>query len=155
MLFRSLNVLGIQRQALTDLAGRSAHNQAHLDASIRDAEATLRSLGVALPVLPRAPAPPPTRGALPDWEALVGAASAGAPVRIEDLLTVDAIAAVDQRIHGAREAALAPYRLDSVDLAIAGLAGILAGIVDIALVGLPPAPARFGQPARAGGTLNA
>ncbi|GGS43527.1 hypothetical protein [Deinococcus knuensis] len=150
-----LNVLGKQRQELTELEGRGARDQASLDSAIRDAEATLTVLGVALPTPRVTPAPPSPRGPLPDWEALATAARMENPqVRIEELLTADAIAAVDRQIHEAREAVLAPYRLDGVDVAIAGIAGVLAGVVDVALVGVPPAPPRLGQPARPGGTLN-
>lgn len=153
-----LDVLGKQRRELQGLQRQAPGAKQDLDTSIRGAEELLRELGVTLPV-PSDKATPVRPGApaeVPSWNELLTTARQEHPaaVRIEDLLTATDIGNVDARIHQAQEAVLAPYRLDVYDVAIAGIAGVLASIVDIILVQFPPGMSRFGQPARAGGPLD-
>lgn len=152
-----LDVLGKQRRDLEKLQ-QEARKDHIASGAISEAEQLLLELGMALPNAPKGSSLQVVLPSEPSatWDELVVSArrDTASPVRIEDLLSADDIQQVDQQIHQVREAVLAPYRLDAVDIAIAGLAGMLAGIVDIALVQLPPGAARLGQVPRPGGPLN-
>ncbi|MEZ4869954.1 MAG: hypothetical protein R3C14_51985 [Caldilineaceae bacterium] len=89
------------------------------------------------------------------WDALVADAQAHGqgPALFADILTQDEIAAIEKRIDLLGDDFRTLHQLDKVDLAICGIAGSLAAVVDIFCVQMPQHPGFLGGQAVAGGPL--
>lgn len=125
------------------------------NAAIHRAERTLAELGRE-PMTP-VPGPRPLRPSpgLRPWSELVAEAEMmiDEPVLIDDLLTPAEMAQVNRQLgrHAAEFEAI--HRLDKLDWAICGVAGILAALVDIVLIQMPQHPGFLGGEPVAGGPL--
>jgi hypothetical protein len=114
-----------------------------LQAAIDETERLLAEMGEALPGRPPETAVlMPPLGPCPSFDDLLGASQTDA--NLADALTDAEIRRVLADLHAAGDCALGPRSLDLWDLAIAGVAGLLAGVADIVLVALPRHPSVFG-----------
>ena len=129
-----------------------------LDGDIADVERMLNLRGIAVPGGPgpngstrRAP-PPPVR----PWYEIVVEAEAASPgeASFSDLLSDMQIADCLRRHTGWSEEFRSIHRLRGRDYVIACVAGSLAGLIDVLLVGLPRRAATLGSPAIQGGWLS-
>ena len=75
------------------------------------------------------------------------------PATIEDLLSPDEIKRVVNRLDSMRENFRFIHRMDGIDYAIAGCAGLLGALVDIFLIQMPKAPGLLGSQGTKGGPL--
>ena len=140
---REERVLGGQARELRELQIGQPRGGDTLGGVAR-AEALSAALGAELP---SRRSPPPVVAALttpvPPFDELVAAAPAGAGLR--DALDDGEIEAALARLDAAGKRPDAEMALDRWDWAIAGAAGLLAGIADLVLVGVPQNPlTRFG-----------
>jgi hypothetical protein len=88
-----------------------------------------------------------------DQLAVEAQAANPSPARIEDLLSPSEIEAVGSRVDSVREDFRRLHRMDSIDYAIAGCAGLLGALVDIFLVQMPKSPGFLGGQRTSGGPL--
>jgi len=135
---------------------------ARIDRLDEQSNAVIHRAKMALAELGREPVPPasgprplrPSPGLRP-WPELVAEAEMmiDEPVLIDDLLTPAEVAQVSRRLgrHAAEFEAI--HRLDKLDWAICGVAGILAALVDIVLIQMPQHPGFLGGEPVAGGPL--
>lgn len=151
-------MLGLQGTTLSALERQQQHTESAMQDATDRAEALLRSLNLTPPerAAPAVNRPPVLDPSAVSWDALVASARAAGrpPVTIGDLLSVTEISAVDHLLDTVRRDAVAGYRLDAADMALAGVAGVIGGIIDIVGVGLPPGVQALGTPAREGGPLG-
>jgi hypothetical protein len=135
--------IGAIARSLVGTAATAARTETLLQGAIDDTERVLAELREPMPGRPR-----PTRVKMPPLEmcptfdSLLAASPADAGVA--DALTDAEIRRVLTDLHATGDRALGPRRLDLWDVAIAGVAGLLAGIADIVFVGLPRHPRAFG-----------
>ena len=151
-------VLKHQAETLQQLDERATRLQEQLDATISDSEALLERIGQRPDAQTTThPSRPITvqNVTLRPWSEIVAEAEAhfDEPISIADLLTTAEIDAVTQRLALAREEFEASHRLDKLDWALCGLAGILAALVDILLIQMPKHPGFLGSEASEGGPL--
>lgn len=123
-----------------------------LDSCINDSEALLRSLGKADKIeeikakheSTKTEWQPLTKLVLPDWQSLCEEANTNlsAPVEsITQLFTDEELAENRIYIEKLNQDFNDLHKLDSVDITISAVAGIIAGALDILLVGIPgPSP---------------
>jgi len=135
-----------QDRDLTELSNEVAESTQKLDSSIDSSEALLRSLGYASEV---EAAKESIESMLPkkaaeviiirSWEEL----SAEAESCVDSGTTIESIFTKEELLSNKRYIAQLDadlnnlHRLDPVDYCIAGLAGVLSGLLDILLVGIP------------------
>lgn len=151
-----LDVLKHQTQALQQMAGRMDRLDEATSQLIQQTEALLREFDI-LPPSPGYFAPPMQRRTLElrSWAELVADAERNidTPGVFEDILTADEIRQVEDKLALLRGDFDAIHRLDKLDWAICGVAGLLAALVDIFLVQMPQHPGFLGGAPSAGGPL--
>lgn len=144
------------KSGLDDLDARAARLSANTAGAIARAEGLLRQFGTAVPS--RLPAKSRTQMPsepleLRPWEELVSEAQK-LDADVEALLSAAEMQALRTRLRATGAAAVAEHGMDLTDASIAGLAAILAGIVDILLVQVPAHPGFLGSAAHGGGWLS-
>ena len=155
----ALRVLAVQGDAAKEVQEGAKSSGHLLDSAIRKAEGVLGDRSINLPEYSLATA----RGtnarqipALRSWNELVAEAEAARPgeIGLQDLLSADEIQLVDSRLDGWGKEFRNLHKLTSYDYAVAGIAGILAGLADIFLVKVPAHEGFLGGPASEGGWLS-
>jgi hypothetical protein len=140
---REERVVGAIARSLGCTAAIGTQTETQLQAAIDETERLLAELGAPLPGRPRETrVSMPPLGPCPSFDSLLAASPAD--TSLADALTDAEISRVLTDLHAAGEHALGPRTLDLWDLAIAGVAGLLAGVADIVLVGFPRHPSAFG-----------
>jgi len=151
-----LDVLKHQAQTLHEMAGRVERLDEATNLSIQQTEALLGEFDIH-------PSPPGRSDLLvyrgvPDlrsWAELVADAERNidSPGVFADILTADEIRRVEDKLAFLRGDFDAIHRLDKLDWAICGVAGLLAALVDIFMVQMPQHPGFLGGEPSAGGPL--
>ena len=138
-------VIGAQARTLKGLWENGQAAALSLDDGIRRAEALAARLTATLPAPSIVtPVPMALRVPIPAFADLAAAAPRAAG--LHDALNEDEIEATLARLHAAGGRPKGETALDRWDWMIAGSAGLLAGVADIVLVGLPQNPlTRFGS----------
>jgi hypothetical protein len=147
-------VVARQAQDITQLSDAASDAACAIHVAVDAAKAQLTSLGIESPSRSLTMQEmSPTSGELRGWDELAEEAK---EVRedFEALLKDEGIERARQRIHQIGEAALIDNRLDRYDYCIAGVAGVLAGLVDIILVRVPKHPGFLGSHPDEGGWLS-
>lgn len=136
-------VAGTQARALNELKQDGQATRASLDDAIARAEALAAGLHVAVPAQPTATVPmlivPPAPALTFDPLAAAAPQDAG----LHDALAGNEIEAALARLHAVGRGAQEQTALDRWDWVIAGAAGLLAGVADLVLVGLPQNPITY------------
>jgi hypothetical protein len=134
-------VAGGQARVLREIRASTSNTTDLLDQAIRRAEALAASHGVAVQQPLSASVAPPelvvTRP-LPTFDELLAITPPDAA--LEDALDAEEIRAALLRLEKAGDDTVGEGELDRWDLVIAGTAGLLAGLADIVLVGIPQNP---------------
>jgi hypothetical protein len=152
-----LTVLGHQARVQEELGDRLEKAGERVEEAIGSSEALLRALGRSLPSTPPPGASIDTTSApLRSWEEIASEAEAavGTGIQLHDLLSVDDICRVEERVTRLRGEFEDIHRLDAIDWAIAGVAGSLAALVDTFLVKMPSSPGMLGGAGARGGGLS-
>ncbi|MCR2807715.1 hypothetical protein [Paenibacillus soyae] len=155
-----LNVLRNQAQTLKNIQSDLDSVRHKTEQSISDSEALLQSLGIAIPTTanrqPHKKPPVATNLQVRDWEDILSDAELGTSDNAVflDILNVEEIQTVERKISGLRAEFLNVHRLDKLDWAICGVAGILAAIIDVFLVKMPKHPGFLGGKGSQGGALS-
>lgn len=151
------NVLKYQSQQLHEIDNRLDDSQKSIDSSILESEAILKKYGKKVN---QANFTKPQRhnsssSELRSWDKIVAEAETkiDSPALITDLLAPDEIQLVEQKIYLLRGEFNEVYKLDKIDWAICGIAGILAALVDIFLIQMPAHPGFLGGKVSDGGPL--
>lgn len=128
-------VLKMQEEALNTVPRADLKNA---DARIAASEALLAELGYALPERGILSSRPPRAVIIPSWGDVSEAALAeGTDCELEDLFTQDEITGNSRVIRELNDQYRQIHRLDLLDVTICSAAGLIAGIIDILLVGIP------------------
>lgn len=146
-----------QHQELDELIDSSKQVKQQVDSIISSSEALLRSLGKSLPErrqLIQLDKKPVVQ--FRSWQELTIEAEAAIPdeVAITDLLSDQEIVGVEQQLIHLRDEFDLQQKLDRLDYGIAGMAGVLAALVDIFLVKMPSTKGLLGGSSSQGGTLS-
>ncbi|WP_195450635.1 hypothetical protein [Anaeromassilibacillus sp. 1001302B_160321_C8] len=125
-----------------DEALKSIHfpSTAEADATAAKADALLRSLGYQPDALKGlVPVQPRKTMVIPTWEQCCAEAEkhVGTDCELESLFTEDELRSNELAIKQLNEEFNAVHRLDTFDISIAALAGLIGATVDILLVGIP------------------
>ena len=114
-----------------------------IDTLISESEELLESLGMSslLEIAQKPPViqQPAQRLSVPDWDELCheAAQAANGEFRLESLFTAEELAENKQYVQILNQEYNVLHRLDAMDYCICALAGVIAGAVDILLVGIP------------------
>ncbi len=146
-----------QHRKLDELVDSSKQVKQQVDSTISSSEALLRSLGKSLPErrrliqLDKKPV-----AQLRSWQEITTEGEAAIPdkVAITDLLSNQEIVSVEQQLMRLRDEFDLQHKLDRLDYGIAGIAGVLASLVDIFLVKMPTTKELLGGSSSQGGTLS-
>jgi hypothetical protein len=153
-----LRVLGVQGETLRQDREKAKATTVHADAAIERAQDLLKKLGepIARPERPEATSTLAKTPRLRSWEEIVAEARSQTPEEISfsDILDEDEIAAARARLSRRQSEFAALHQLTGYDYAVAGVAGIFAGLADILLVQVPKHPGFLGGPAAEGGWLS-
>ena len=151
-----LNVLKYQAQTLRETKGKVDKLLEKQDEAIRQTEKVLTELSTnpsqpeqgILPVAKNLPE-------LRSWAEIVADAEKhiDGPALFTDILSPEEIRRAEQKIAILRGDFDSIYRLDKLDWAICGVAGVLAALVDIFLIQMPKHPGFLGGKASEGGPL--
>lgn len=145
------------KSGLDDLELRTARLAIDTADAIARAESLLREFGAAVPPRLDAKLQTPTISMglveLRPWAELVSDAQ-GLDADVEALLSAAEIQALHERLRATGASAVAEHAMDLTDAGIAGLAAILAGVVDVLLVQVPAHPGFLGSAAHGGGWLS-
>ena len=146
-----------QHQKMDELVDSSKQVRQQADSAIASSEALLKSLGKSLPErrqLIQLNKKPVVQ--LRSWQELTTEAKAAIPdeVAITDLLSDQEIVGVEQQLMRLRDEFDLQHKLDRLDYGIAGIAGVLAALVDIFLVKMPTTKGFLGSSSSQGGTLS-
>ncbi len=153
-----LNVLAHQSQSLHRIDERLGGASQRLDDVIGDTHTLLEKYDKSRPLFAEnhrvgfvGPRP-----VLRSWAEVVAEAEASIdqPTLIEDLFSLEEIDASLEKVRGLRGDFDERHRLDAVDWSICGVAGTLAALVDIFLVGMPRHPSFLGSDSSVGGPLS-
>ncbi|MEI7606410.1 MAG: hypothetical protein WCJ64_03395, partial [Rhodospirillaceae bacterium] len=160
----ALKVLRCQSRHLAETENRGRETAAVADAAILEAGTFLTELGMAASARPSGSMEvTPTSGPITSnaeiirpWHEIVAEAVEvdASPASIEDILDNHEIEAVFARLQGIRDQFDEKLRLDGCDYTICGIAGVLAGLIDIFLVQVPKHPGFLGSQASEGGWLS-
>ena len=153
-----VQVAKAQSEAVTHLTGLISSDREAAEREIAKVESILQELKVDLPE-PRSTLPTEhgtildSPATLRPWRDLTADAQ-HLEADITALLSSEDVEAVTSRLQQVSDAALADARLDQFDYAIAGIAAVLAGLVDVLLVQVPQHPGFLGAPGHQGGWLS-
>jgi hypothetical protein len=140
---REERVVGAIARSLDGTAKTGALTATQLQEAIDETERLFAELGEPMLVRPLQTSVPITPlTSCPSFDSLL--ATSPADASLADALTNAEISRVLTDLQASGECALGPRSLDLWDLAIAGVAGLLAGVADIVLVGLPRHTSVFG-----------
>lgn len=146
-----------QHQKINEIADSSKQVKKQADFAIASSEDLLRSLGKSLPERhqPTSVNKKPVVQ-LHSWQEITAEAKAAIPdeVAITDLLSDREIIGVEQQLIRLRDEFDLQNKLDRLDYGIAGVAGVLAALVDIFLVKMPTTKGFLGGKSTQGGTLS-
>lgn len=133
------NVLTYQAKELSQLQATSSQMKASLDKPIQSSEQLLLKLGYSLPEKKVAEHLPKKIAVLPSWEnlCLEAESAVGSNCALESLFTPDELNSNEQAIQLLNDEFNQLHRLDGLDITISAFAGIIGGIVDILMVGIP------------------
>lgn len=152
-----LKVLQHQQNNADALNERLSSTDQTIESAIAESEQYLKSLGYATPIIktgvePTALEIPPIRA----WSEILADAEKDVQteVSLADLLTTNEIAEAEQTLATLRGEFDAEYRLDGMDWAIAGVAGVLAALVDTFMVKMPSSSGLLGGKGTSGGALS-
>lgn len=153
-------VLKNHENKLASLEERLASMDQSVEDSIASSERMLKDLGYSLPkptppdgVLRPKPMVSPT---MRPWSEILADAEKNIEneVSLNDLLSASEIAQGEQKIQLLREKFDMEHRLDGVDWAISGVAGVMAALVDTFLVKMPSSAGFAGMGKTQGGALS-
>lgn len=153
-----LNILKYQKQSLHKLNSQTDDLLSGLDSPITQSEEILDRYGRKpnkVVVQQGRPNISKKRPVLRSWDEIVLEAeeSIDKPALMTDVLSLDEIQLIEQKLsflHGDFEAI---HKLDKLDWAICGVAGILAALVDVFLIQMPKHPGFLGGKSSEGGPL--
>lgn len=152
-----LRVLSVQGRAAADAAADAAAAAAAAESAIAQAESALRRVGMALPDRPSVSVQVGLKApTLRPWNVMVEEARLASPEQMSfgDVLESADAAALKARLDGWGAEFAELHDLAHYDYAIAGVAGVLAGLADVFLVRVPKHPGFLGGPASEGGWLS-
>jgi hypothetical protein len=152
-----LRVLAVQGEAARKARDGAICAGTTAESAIAKAEATLRARGIALPERSHTIAMPTLRvPELRPWEVLVAEAKLARQGDISfcDVLLPEENAEVKAKLDGWGAEFADLHRLTAYDYAVAGAAGVLAGLVDVFLVQVPKHPGFLGGEGSDGGWLS-
>lgn len=155
---KTFNVLNYQLQNLHNLDSRADNVLANVNLSIGQSEELLQRYGKTVDPTPVQQSPFPVQRNVPElrsWDEIVIEAenNIDSPALMTDILLPEEIQRIEQRNSLLRGEFDAIHRLDKIDWAIAGVAGVLAALVDIFLIQMPKHPGFLGGPTSEGGPL--
>ncbi|HRW99874.1 MAG TPA: hypothetical protein P5280_10305 [Cyclobacteriaceae bacterium] len=155
---KTLNVLKCQLQNLQNLNDRADDALEIVNSSIGQSEEILKKYGNEVdPAQVQQGLLSVTRNIpkLRSWDEIVVEAenNIDSPALMTDILLPEEIQRIEQRVSLLRGEFDAVYRLDKIDWAIVGVAGILATLVDVFLIQMPKHPGFLGGSASEGGPL--
>lgn len=148
------------RQLLRDIARREAEQDRKLTDASNSSEELLSSLGYALPELPKQKTNKPMglRSAISvgSWEEILADAKKSTPeyVDFNSLLTQSEIDTVLKKSDSIGSELSWFSSLDRFDLALSVATGVMAGVTDVLLVGVPAHPGFLGSQRAEGGWLS-
>ena len=151
-------VLAVYGQSLDRNLEEADATAAQADAAIGDAQSLLLRLGKALPERKKSERAPlstkPPR--LRTWEEIAAEARAKRPdeLSFSNVLSAEEMRAATDRLCRWKSEFEGLDHLTGYDYAVAGAAGVFAGIADILLVQVPSHPGYFGGAAAEGGWLS-
>jgi hypothetical protein len=154
-----LKILKHQTENLNQMGQQLSHINKMTDASIQDSEELLRSLGISFEEISINQKPAdskPRKLELRSWADILSEAetSTSDSVSFADILSIEEIQGVENRIELLRGDFKSIHRLDKLDWSICGIAGVLASIIDIFLVQMPKHPGMLGSKGHDGGPLS-
>jgi len=148
------------QQLLDDISCREAEQAQELSAAVDSSEALLLSLGFTLPERPkpqcRQPVTLPSVIVAKSWATILAEAKEATPEQVDyrALLTPSEIDIVLKK-HAAIGSELSWFdSLNRYDFVLSVATGVIAGIIDILLVGIPAHPGFLGNPRAEGGWLS-
>ncbi len=136
------NVLKYQDNQLKEMLIERSKSAKQREAEIEVLEAQLKQLGIDPSSLKEKPIIAPTSKSIivvPSWEQLCNEAedAVGSNCALEDIFTEAELQSNQEYLVSLRKEYNQVHKLDKFDIYIAALAGIVAGAVDILLVGIP------------------
>jgi hypothetical protein len=156
-----LSVLKKQQGKVESLQDRHAMAEAQLEDTIRSAEELARQQDIIFPVrdcsLSLQQHSSSSQLVMRPWTDILSeatASAAGTEISICDLLSIDEIACVEDRIAQLSGDFDSFHRLDSLDWSISGVSGLLAALVDILFIKSPKLPSFINTPGAEGGPLS-
>lgn len=151
-----LKVLKHQRKLADTVSGSLASTDTTLERAIADSEKLLKELGRPRPIECPRNSTPLVFSPVRSWAEILADAEKDVltEVSVADLLTAGEIAGAEQSISALREEFDAEHRLDGIDWAICGVAGVMAALVDTFLVKMPSSAGLLGSEKTAGGPLS-
>ena len=152
-----LRVLSVQGDTASRALYAASQSESLADSATEKAERVLRKRGTPLPKRSRAPSPNALHvPALRSWEELLAEAETAHPgdMSLDNILSAEEIAAVNARLDGWEREFSNLHRLTAYDYAVAGTAGILAGLADVFLVKVPAHEGFLGSQGSEGGWLS-
>jgi hypothetical protein len=153
-----LRVLAVHGETLNRSLAKANAAEAKADTAITDAQRLLEKLGKAIPERKRpelTPSPKETPR-LRTWDEIVAEARAEQPGEISfaSILGPDDMTEATSHLSRWNSQFAGLHQLTNYDYAVAGAAGIFAGLTDIFLVQIPKHPGFLGGPAAEGGWLS-
>jgi hypothetical protein len=154
----ALRVLAVHGEALERNIGKANTTAAMADAAIGDAERLLGKLGKSLPERNKPDSAPSAnkRPRLRTWEEIVDEARIAQPGEISfaNILSPNEMVAATGQLSQWKSEFAGLHHLTGYDFAVAGAAGVFAGLADIFLVQVPQHPGFLGSAAAEGGWLS-
>jgi hypothetical protein len=157
---QTLKVLKHQADGLTEMRDKISAMDVQTDASIKESERLLTELGIDINVSQEGTNERKftvhEKMDLRSWDEILSEAEVAVDdnISFSDILTPEEIDAVEKRLGALRADFKSIHKLDKVDWAICGVAGLLASIVDIFLVQMPKHPGMLGSKGHSGGPLS-
>ncbi|MGO8739709.1 hypothetical protein [Rhodoblastus sp.] len=154
----ALRVLAVQGEALDRNLAKAEATAKTADAAIENAERLLASVGQPLPVRKASAGTslPMRTPRLRTWDEIAAEARVMQPEKVSfaDILSPADVAAATGNLSRWKEEFSGLHRLTQFDYAVAGAAGLFAGLADILLVQVPRHPGFLGSSAAEGGWLS-
>lgn len=150
-------VIKHQRNNIDEIAKTSKEVHIKADDAIASSEHLLNSLEKELPKRNKIKYENASKVAsIRSWDEITDEANTAIidEVAITDLLSNSEIIEIEYKIQRLRSEFDLEHKMDSLDYAIAGIAGILAALVDIFLVKMPSSKKILGATGKKGGTLS-
>jgi len=154
-----LNILKLQSQNIGKIETQTNTLIKNTDISIKSSEALLQKLDIETKSVTsnkKEVLSIRKKLELRSWDEILleSEQNLDSPALMQDVLTIDEINRIEKKLVGFNSDFKSIYKLDKIDWAICGVAGILASLVDVFLIQMPKHPGYLGGKASNGGSLS-